>query len=115
VCATPPALRATLKVKRGQRLRTALRRGLVVRATCSAACEFATTATVKGAKRRSLRGSVAKARTTIFVGTRTLRLRFTKPAARALRSAGAVRLTVRATAKAVGGTQQVKAGVRLRR
>jgi hypothetical protein len=104
---------------RSRRLRRALRRGLVGRATCSAACtmQVALRLDRKTARRLRLRTTVGRARLSrSFTGTHRFRLRFDRRAARRLARRKAVRLSVVATVRSAAGVRQAsRSALRLRR
>jgi hypothetical protein len=102
--AAPVTLRALVAI-RAQRLATALRRGLVVRVSCSTACAVQGQARLDAAVRRRLRlGAISAtgAATLRRAGTVAVRLRFTAATRRALRRSRRVVLTVRVDATAPG-------------
>lgn len=85
-----------------RRLRSALRRGLAARGSCTDACRISARLVVdrKTKKRYRLR-SATIARGSgrrVFHGSRRMRLRFSRDAQRKLRGARSVRITLRATA-----------------
>ena len=86
-----PGLRYSVRISR-RSLKSALRRGLAARATCSAPCTM--TIAVKRGRRTVATARITKA----FRGTRSVRLRFTKSARRSLRRARTAKLSVHVTA-----------------
>ena len=97
-----------------QRLSTVLRRGVLVRATCSSACR-----TRSAAHRRTTRGLRLGRRAVTFsrAGTRSFRVRLTKAGRRSLRRSRVSRLglIVRARDLRSGALRTGRASVRLRR
>ena len=97
-----------------QRLRTVLRRGVLVRATCSARCRTRTSLRRAGSRRSLGRRTVTLAR----AGTRAFRVKLSRSARRSLRRRAPARLSLVLSARdlrAGGAVRSARATVRLRR
>ena len=120
--ATTSPLSATLKVRR-TRLKRALRRGLTLSVSCTRACRGRVALQLNRRVARKLklgRKTVVIGRKTFALpqgATKSLRVRMTKRARRALRRTRAVKLTavLRVTDPAGAGAATVRRAVRLRR
>jgi len=113
--AAPQRLGLAVALSRA-RLATALRRGLRLRVRCSTRCALAATVQVSRAtaRRLGLRSrTVGRARTSVS-GRRVVSVRFSKAAARRLKRARRVALTVRVDARGAGGRRVVNRSFSLR-
>ncbi|HEX8102819.1 MAG TPA: PKD domain-containing protein [Solirubrobacteraceae bacterium] len=101
-----------LSARRRMKLRTALRRGIPVRARCNEPCRLTATALASRRVRRSLRLRSARvARKTgrlSGAGTRRLTLKLSKRARARIRPRRSVRLTLRVEARDVAGNRTAK-------